>query len=604
MPLLQLTSISLAFGRHPLLEDVSLEIGERERIAIVGRNGAGKSTLLKVLAGTLPPDSGTWWQSAGTEIGYLPQDIPQVDQPATIEDIVLGEDTGGSMEDWEMQVALQDWLEEWKISGDHSFASLSAGMKRKVWLARAMLRQPDVLFLDEPTNHLDIEAITWLEKALENYSGTVVLVTHDRTFLQNVAKRILSVDRGEVSSWECAYDEFLRRREKQWEEEDAHLNALNKELKKEEAWLRQGVKARRTRNQGRLRALQDLRKQRRAVRKRTGTATLQLDAAGYSGEKVADLQQVTYAWPGQPPVVRDFSFRLTRGDRIGIVGPNGAGKSTLIKLILGDLTPTSGEIERGTNWEVLYFDQLRDRLNEEASIFENIGEGSDFVEHQGVKKHVTGYLREFLFPPEQVMSPVKSLSGGEKNRLMLARLLLRPANFLVLDEPTNDLDLETIELLEEALFNYPGTLLLISHDRSFLDRVVTDLWVFQGNGEIRHNVGGYQEYLDEQQVLARQVSPTASVSRPSAEKSSEQKTSRFLNREQNELDSLPGLVEKLEEKQVEITRALADPQVYRDHPDRQRVLQKQWDDLEEEKNRFFQRWEELEERKKLLSGEK
>ncbi|MCH8475836.1 MAG: ATP-binding cassette domain-containing protein [Opitutales bacterium] len=604
MPLLTIHNLSLAFGADPLFDAVSADIEAGERIGLVGRNGCGKSTFLRCLAGQMEPDEGEIRLSPGHSAGYLPQEVSFPEAGVTVEEVVFSDQSAAVHEDWQLQAAWQDWVEAWELSPQAPFADLSAGVKRKVWLARAMLRKPDLLLLDEPTNHLDIKAIEWLEERLRSHSGAMLMVTHDRVFLQNTCNRIYDLDRGHLTTWDCSYESYLRRKEKLEEEEAARLSSLQKELKKEEAWLKQGVKARRTRNQGRLRALVKLREKRRNWKEKQGTARISLETGEYSGEKVAVFDKVEFGYGDGDSLVENFTFRLSRGDRLGIVGPNGVGKSTLIRLLLGHLEPRHGGIVRGTQWQPVYFDQLRETFNEEETVFWNIGGGADFVSQNGQKKHVLAYLKEFLFPPEQVMSPVKSLSGGEKNRLLLARLFLQPANLLVLDEPTNDLDMETIELLEEVLHEYSGTLVLISHDRKFLDNLVTDLLVFEGVGQIRQVVGGYSDYLAGQKRKSPSPGKAESAGKAMVKKGyTKAKPRKFLNRERRELDEIPQQLETLEAEQEKIAKVIASPETYKDDQGQGAAdLQKQWDALEEKKNQFYQRWEELEALREELEG--
>jgi len=486
---LTLRKVSIGFGGpHPLLDEVSLVLSEGERACIVGRNGAGKSTLLRIAAGTLAPDSGEVYHPAHVRVAYLPQEIPD-NLAGTVAELVHAGLREAEQHDWEAERRVERLLQDMALPAGQRFEALSAGMKRRVLLARELAGAPDVLLLDEPTNHLDIAAIAWIEQLLKGFRGAVLFITHDRAFLRNVATRILDLDRGTLTSWDCDYPTYLVRKEEWLEAEARQWAVFDKKLSQEEAWIRQGVKARRTRNEGRVRALKRLREEHRARRQRTGSVRLQIEEASRSGVKVIAAEEASVAFDGRTVIDR-FSDVVERGDKIGIVGPNGAGKSTLLKLLLGRIEPTSGSVEHGTGLQVAYFDQTRAQLVETETVQQAIGGGREYIEVNGGRKHVIGYLGDFLFPPDRARSPVSMLSGGERNRLLLARLFTEPFNVLVMDEPTNDLDLETLELLEELLANYAGTLLLVSHDRAFLDNVVTDLLVLEGDGQVRAFVGG------------------------------------------------------------------------------------------------------------------
>jgi len=512
----------MAYGHVPLLDEASLQVEPGERVCVIGRNGTGKSTLLQILGGFAAPAGGRIWMQPGVRVGQLAQDAPFLDARPVFDIVAeglgnLGElvadyhhaatavaedatparlDRLGTLQHeleerdgWRLEQQVELVLEHLGLQADASAATLSGGWRRRVLLARALAGQPDLLLLDEPTNHLDIESMTWLESFLTDYPGTVVFVTHDRVFLQNVATRIVELDRGRLTSWPGDYANFLRRKEESLASEATQQEKFDKRLAGEEVWLRQGVKARRTRDEGRVKALMAMRAERAARREQTGAVRLQVELAERSGQMVFEVDRVSKAF-GATPVVDDLTLRVVRGDRIGLIGPNGSGKTTLLRMLLGDLAPDAGEIRQGANAQIAYYDQQREQLDPERSVVDTIGDGRDTVTINGREQHVHGYLRDFLFPPERALSPVKALSGGERNRLLLARLFTRPANVLVLDEPTNDLDIETLELLEALLAEWPGTLLLVSHDRAFIDHVVTSTLVFEGKGRVREYVGG------------------------------------------------------------------------------------------------------------------
>lgn len=596
--MLSVRKVTMSFGGAPLLEDASLEVSAGERVCLVGHNGAGKSTLLGIVDGTLAPDQGEVQLAPGNRLASLPQTVP-ADLVGTIESVVSGglDDTG--LPEWEMQTQVERILEEMELEGGRTVETLSAGLKRRVLLARALVSDPELLILDEPTNHLDLPAIRWTETFLrERYRGALLFVTHDRTFLQNVATRIIDLDRGRLISWDCDYRTYLERKA-EWLAAEAHQQAeFDKKLAEEERWIRRGIQARRTRNEGRVRALKRMREEHRARRQKIGSVNLQIDAANRSGNKVIAAEEASFAY-GDTAVINPFSTLISRGDRIGIVGPNGAGKTTLLRLLLGELSPASGEVQLGTNLEIAYFDQLRNQLDEDQTVVESIAGGSETVSLQGGTKHVMSYLGDFLFPPDRARSPVSMLSGGERNRLLLARLFTRPANLLVLDEPTNDLDLETLELLEERLTEFTGTILLVSHDRSFLDHVVTDLLVLDGSGSVESFVGGYSDYLAQKRppppAPARQSTKPAVGKRPPRPR-------KFLNRERWELEALPGEIEELESEQAVLAERLADPSLYQGSSDALLKIQSRIHEIESKLPEKYARWEELESLREALEG--
>ena len=591
MPLITLTGVDYSVGGPLLLDHVDLAIEPGERIALIGRNGAGKSTLLKLLAAELRPDDGEVRLEGGRRVARLEQEVP-LDAQGDVFDVVaagLGElgallaefhhlshaasvDTEAlarvqarieAADAWTLERRVEDTLQRLSLDGDAAFARLSGGMKRRVLLARALVSAPDLLLLDEPTNHLDIEAIDWLEGFLKSWNGALVFVTHDRRFLRALATRIVEIDRGRVTSWPGDWDNYLRRREERLNAEAQESARFDKLLAQEEAWIRQGIKARRTRDEGRVRRLKAMRVERAQRRELGGNVRMELAQGEASGKKVIEAKAVSFAY-GDRVLVRDFSTTILRGDRIGLIGPNGSGKTTLLKLLLGELAPTSGEVRRGTQLQVAYFDQYRAMLREDWNAMENVAEGSDTVEVGGRRKHVLGYLQDFLFTPERARAPITRLSGGERNRLLLAKLFAQPSNLLVMDEPTNDLDVETLELLEELLADYPGTLLLVSHDRDFLDNVVTSTLVMEGDGRVGEYVGGYTDWLRQRpatpaapppaKVSAKAVAPAPSP--PAAARR------RLSYREARELEELPARIETLEARVASLTAQLGEPGFY------------------------------------------
>ncbi|MDX2111772.1 MAG: ATP-binding cassette domain-containing protein [Verrucomicrobiota bacterium] len=594
--MLTLNKVSMGFGGPPLLNEVTVEIHPMERICVVGRNGTGKSTMMKVISGEIKPDSGDVWRSPQARIAVLPQEVP-VGVHGTVTEVVLQGLEGLDVEHWDADMRLDRTLGAMGLDGEAEFSALSAGMRRRVWLARCVIGEPALLLLDEPTNHLDIDSIAWLEEFLRIFPGALLFVTHDRAFLQRVATRILDLDRGQLMSWDCDYETYIKRKE-DWLANEARQNALfDKRLSQEETWIRQGVKARRTRNEGRVRALKKMREEHQARRQKVGSVRLEIEEANRSGVKVIAAEDASFSY-GDKVIIKEFSALIARNDKIGIVGPNGAGKTTLIKLLLGSLAPTGGKVLQGTNLQVAYFDQLRDKLNEQSTVKDSIADGNEFVEINGRKTHVISYLQDFLFAPDRARSTVNMLSGGERNRLLLARLFTRPFNLLVMDEPTNDLDMETLELLEELLANYQGTLLLVSHDRAFLDNVVTDLLVLEGGGVVRSFVGGYADYLE---VRKREVNAVRERARLAEEKAkpatapkSTEKPRKFTNRERQELESLPAELEKLEKDlQTEMAK-MVDPVFYQKGGAAVKETEKKIHAMEKTLHDKFSRWEELE----------
>ena len=624
--LLTLRDISHSYSGPSLLDKVGLTVSENERISLIGRNGEGKSTLLRIIAGLVQADEGERQVALGTGISYLPQEVP-TDLAGTTFEIVAGglEDLAGLlvayhaatqavMQDaseqnldrmaeaqhalenaggWHFEQQVETTLSKLSLDPDERFESLSGGRKRRVLLARELVREPQLLLLDEPTNHLDIDSIKWLEGFLSSWNGSLLFITHDRAFMQRLATRIIELDRGRLTDWPGDYRNYLRRREERAHAEAKANERFDKKLAQEEVWIRQGIKARRTRNEGRVRQLQAMREAYRQRRKGQGEARINLQEADRSGKLVAELENVSYCW-GDNELIRDFSTTILRGDKIGIIGPNGCGKSTLLGLLLGRLKPTSGRIRTGTGLEVAYFDQLRASLDMNKSVQDNVGGGSDKVEINGKSRHIVSYLQDFLFTPDRIRQPLNALSGGERNRVLLARLFTRPANLLVLDEPTNDLDVETLELLEELLSDYQGTLLLVSHDRSFIDAVVTSTLVFEGDGVITECAGGYSDWLREKSAREPAVTTLAAektVAKKPKQKSAVNKLSYKLQRE---LDALPGRIDRLENEIEALHAQLADPELYRDNAERVSDLKQQLSDRESELEQVFERWEELE----------
>ena len=596
MPLLSLDRVSHAYGHLPLLDEASVQIEPRERVCVIGRNGTGKSTLLQIVGGDLAPDEGGVWTQPGLRIGRLAQDAPLQDE-RPVSDVVseglgdLGE------EDWQREQRVEMVLSRLSLPPDVSVATLSGGWRRRVLLARALVGQPNLLLLDEPTNHLDIESMTWLETFLVDYPGAVMFVSHDRVFLQRVATRIIELDRGQLTSWPGDYATFLRTKEAQLATEAVHHAKFDKRLAEEEAWLRQGIKARRTRNEGRVRALLEMRSDKAARRTQVGTVRLQADAGERSGQLVIEAKGISKAF-AQTPVVSNASIRLVRGDRVGLIGPNGSGKTTMLRLLTGDLEPDEGEVQQGANVQIAYYDQQREQLDPERTVFDTIADGNETVTVNGKPKHVHGYLRDFLFSRERAISPVKALSGGERNRLLLARLFTRPANLLVLDEPTNDLDIETLELLEALLIDWPGTLLLVSHDRAFIDHVVTSTLVFEGDGRVQEYVGGYADWERQRRhaepAPKRRLQPAApGVHTPPAGATSRRKLSY---REQQELDKLPEQLEQLEAEQQMLQADVADPGFYKKPAESIHQTLARLDALEQSILDCYARWDELDAR--------
>ncbi len=637
MALLSLNNLTFTYSRPNLLDGITLHIERGERIGLVGRNGAGKSTLMKLIAGLLKPDDGSIDLQAEAIVARLDQEVPQGGDRTAFDMAAEGfgplckavsdyRNIGHKLHDgfeltekehkayenashaiadadqWSAADRLDALLVEMQLPADVKYSSLSAGMKRRVLLAAAMIREPDILLLDEPTNHLDITSIVWLQGFLKRFSGTLIFVTHDRVFLQDIADRIVEVDRGRLFDWTCDYQTFLKRRDQMLAAESVEQAQFDKKLAEEERWIRQGVKARRTRNEGRVRALKEMREERRQRRKKVGTAKMFLQEAERSGQIVARLENVTHSFGGEP-VIRDFTTTVFRNDRIGIIGPNGAGKSTLLRIMLGQLVPTEGKVRQGTNLAVGYFDQLRNQLDENKTARENISDGTDFLMINDQKRHIMGFLQDFLFSPERAHTLVKFLSGGERNRLLLAKMMSKPANILVLDEPTNDLDAETLELLEDMLPNFSGTVLLVSHDRAFLNNVVSSTIVFEGDGEIGEYDGGYDDWLrarDQRETIDREsgdperYSGKSEANVVSSATVVSVKVKKLSFKEQRELDELPDRIASLEKRQKELHAEMAAPGYYQSGGDRITKAATELAKIEEDLTHCFQRWEALE----------
>jgi ATP-binding cassette subfamily F protein uup len=634
MALISLDRVSIAYGHLPLLDNIALQVEPRERICIIGRNGTGKSTLLRIISGEQAPDSGVVHKQPGIRTALLVQDVPlsadrsvfdvvaeglgdlsdlvmtyhhtavevaEHGTPALLEKLGRLHHELEEKDGWRLEQRIEMVLARLELPPEAIVNTLSGGWCRRVLLAQTLVAQPDLLLLDEPTNHLDIEAINWLESFLAEYAGTVIFVTHDRTFLQRLATRIIELDRGQLTSWPGDYATFLRKKEEWLANESLRHEKFDKRLAEEEAWLRKGVKARRTRNEGRVRALMAMREERSARRTQMGTVRLQLESADPSGRIVFEADHLTKGFDGKP-VIENFSARIMRGDRIGLIGPNGIGKTTLLRLLLGEGSPDSGIIKRGTNVQVAYYDQQREQLDPERTVFETIGDGNETVTVNGRSRHVNGYLRDFLFPLERSRSPVKALSGGERNRLLLARLFTRSANLLVLDEPTNDLDLETLEILEEQLLEFPGTLLLVSHDRAFLDNSVTSTFVFEGNAKVQEYVGGYEDWLRQRPLPAAKEEAPREKRTPPAGSSSADEASPSRRKlsylEKREFDSLPDRIEALETEQQQLHSAVTHPDFYKESPEKIKQALTRQEELQKELLDVYALWDKFDSRMK------
>jgi len=595
MALLSLRDVSTQYGGPAVLDTVSFSIEPGDRACITGRNGEGKSTLLKIIAGLISPDSGEIISQPGLRVAYLTQDVPE-DIEGTVSSIV--EQGVGSAADHAHHPGASLFLTQLGLDGDVPFNTLSGGMRRRVLLARALAAEPHLLLLDEPTNHLDIESIEWLETFLRKSRCACLFVTHDRAFLKSVAIKVLDLDRGQLAGWDCDYTTFVQRKQDLLSDESVFWERKTKKLAQEEAWIRRGVKARTTRNEGRVAALLKLREEFKQRRTQSGVSRLHLDMGGSSGEQVLKIKNVSFSYPGAEPVIRDFSTKVLRGERIGIIGPNGSGKTTLLNLLCGRLPPATGSVTAGARVQIAFFDQLRAQLNLEESVLHNLADNKDEVVIGGVHKHVYGYLQDFLFTPDRARTPVKALSGGERARLLLAKLFLQPGNLLVMDEPTNDLDIETLELLEEQLLGYAGTLLLVSHDRVFLDNVVTSTFVLDGSGTVGLYPGGYADWLRQRPAPAP-LRPQASASRPSAPR---RNRAQLSYKEQRERKELPILIEKLEAEIAALHATLCDTSLYQKSPASADAAKVRLPQAEAELETVFARWADIEEHAARLQG--
>ncbi|MFO7584886.1 MAG: ATP-binding cassette domain-containing protein, partial [Anaerolineales bacterium] len=570
MAVISLQEVSLGFGGPLLLENINLQVERGESVGLLGRNGAGKSTLLKLLNGDISPDSGVVSRQQNLRAAYLSQEVPQA-LSGRVDRLVAGGLDSAAVQfehPWQAQLQVEQILSRMQLEPSADFEVLSAGMKRRVLLARALVRSPDLLLLDEPTNHLDIDAIDWLEDFLKRWGGTLFFVTHDRVFLQRLATRIVELDRGRLFDWNCDYVTFLQRKEALLSAEQEQNVNFDKKLAQEEQWIRKGIEARRTRNEGRVRALKRLREMRRERREQAGKVRMQIQAEKRSGRLVIDVEKISYSF-GTEIIVQDFSTTIQRGDKIGIIGPNGSGKTTLLRLLMGELTPQQGSVYLGTNLEVAYFDQLRAQLDESKSVLDNVGQGRDTITINGKQRNLVGYLEDFLFTRDRVKAPISALSGGERNRLLLARLLAQPANLLVLDEPTNDLDIETLEVLEELLMDYAGTLLLVSHDRAFLNNLVTSTLALDESGRVKEYIGGYDDWRQEKAAQSKaaeektiRAGGNIQPEKSSSNRKPSNKEQRAIEAEKRELAELPGRIEALEAEQHQLSASMADSSFY------------------------------------------
>jgi len=633
MSLVSLRNIALGFGGPTLLDGVNLEIEKAERICLVGRNGTGKSTLFKILMGELQADDGSIQIGQGIRISRLAQEVPKDTQGSVYSVVAKGLDKAGQLlirfhdlshrladdmdlmpefekvqheleavNGWQVGQRIDQVLSRLDLDADTEFSSLSGGWKRRVLLAQTLVAEPDVLLLDEPTNHLDIEMIAWLEDFLLNYNGTLVFITHDRMFLRRLATRIIELDRGKLTSWPGNYEKYLEHKQAALNAEATEAAHFDKKLAEEEKWIRQGIKARRTRNEGRVRALEKMRSERAQRREVTGKAKLQMQDSAASGKIVIEAKDVTWSWTSeqgeQKTLLKNFSTTIMRGDKIGIIGPNGCGKTTLIRLLLGDLQAEQGEIKQGTKLDIAYFDQLRGQLDPEKNVQDNVAGGNDHVTINGMPRHVISYLGDFLFSPQRARTPVKALSGGERNRLLLAKLFTQPANMLVMDEPTNDLDVETLELLESILVEYDGTVIIVSHDRSFINEVVTSTLVFENNMQVNEYVGGYDDWLRQRRISSSNKSEQAKVKPKeaitTAVVSEEKKPRKLSYKEQSELEKLPAKIETLETEQEALHAKMANADFYQQDSDVVNQVQQRLADIEAELTKGYARWEKLE----------
>lgn len=632
MPVLKLDNAQLAYGLQVLLDGVDLNIRRGQRVCLIGRNGAGKSSLLKVIDGEVDLDGGQVWRKPGLKMSRLEQDLPLADDLIVYDAVAAGLEGVGELlsefhsliqkideksmnrlgevqskidavDGWSLQTQVDSVLSRLELPADATMAELSGGWRRRVALARALVSQPDVLLLDEPTNHLDIEAIQWLEQQILAFQGAVIFITHDRALLQNLATRIVELDRGHIRSWEGDYASFLDFREQQLAEEERHNALFDKRLVEEEKWIRQGIKARRTRNEGRVRALKAMRTERGERREKQGRASFDLNTGQSSGKIVAQLEHIGHGWGGHA-LIEDFSARILRGDRIGLIGANGMGKSTLLKILIGELTPNYGGVELGTNLQIAYFDQLREQLDLDKSAVDNVSEGRDSIEVNGQSRHIISYLSDFLFTGERARTPLRALSGGERNRVLLAKLFSKPSNLMILDEPTNDLDVETLELLEDLLSQYQGTMLLVSHDRAFLDNVVSSVYAFEGQARVLEYVGGYEDWRhqggqwcsladDKQAKENLNTVPAEQAVDSTGSAAADKKTEKLSYKLQRELDALPAKIEKAEQALEALQQQTAATDFYQQEQSRMDQVLQQLTEAEAALELLYERWEEL-----------
>jgi ATP-binding cassette subfamily F protein uup len=600
MALISLQDVSIGFGGPRLLEEINLQIESGEWVGLLGRNGMGKSTLLKLISGEISPHSGTIAWQQNLRVAYLPQEVPQ-GLSGRVRDVVesgLEATVSGTLDDehqWQRQHQVEKVLSRMELDPEERFEVLSAGLKRRVYLARGLARNPDLLLLDEPTNHLDINSIDWLESFLKRWGGTLLFVTHDRVFLQRLATRIVELDRGKLFDWNCDYSTYVKRKEEMLSAEQSQNAVFDKKLAQEEQWIRKGIEARRTRNEGRVRALKRLREMRRERRELSGKVRMQISTENRSGRLVIEAENVNYSF-GDKKIIQDFSITIQRGDKVGIVGPNGSGKTTLLRVLMGDLAPLLGEVRHGTNVEMAYFDQLRAQLDETKSVLDNVGQGRDTITINGRARNLMGYLEDFLFTRDRARAPISALSGGERNRLLLARLFTQPANLLILDEPTNDLDIDTLEVLEDLLLEYDGTLLLVSHDRAFLNNIVTSTLILDGTGNVSEYVGGYDDWQKQiEQIPAPQAKPQAdSVIQAESKVGSKPAARKLSYNEKRELEELPKQIEMLEAEQHKLSLEMEDPAFYRQEGATITQVVDRLQELHEDLSRLYQRWAELE----------
>ena len=625
MALVTLQDIYLSYGQPPLIDGINLSIERGERVCLIGRNGAGKSTLLNILTGKIIPDDGVVKTTDGVKIAQLEQAVPTDTQGSVYEVIANGLGKEGALaqsyyrlstevaaqptkknmaeleacqaeldlvDGWDVNSRVEAIITKMGLNANTDIADLSGGYKRRVLLARALVSDPDLLVLDEPTNHLDIEAIQWLESFLKKWEAALLFISHDREFMDNLATRFIEIDRGKVMEFNCNYNTYLKRKKEMLETEDKHNALFDKRLSQEEAWIREGIKARRTRNEGRVRALEAMREEFAARRKHQGKAKLNVVEAEKSGKIVVEARDINFIFEGDPeqkPIVKGFSALIQRGDKIGLIGGNGSGKTTLIKLLQGELAPSTGKIKIGTNLNIAYFDQYRSALNEEKTVQDNVSGGRDMIDVGGKSRHVVSYLRDFLFAPERCRQPVKVLSGGERNRLLLAKLFTQPSNMLILDEPTNDLDIDTLDLLEELLIDYKGTIILVSHDRAFINNVVTSTLAFEGNGAFNSYVGGYNDWLRQRtQQLNQSSKPKKTDTRV------KKKTTKLSYKDQRELDALPDQIETLEIEITNISQQMSDPDFFKSARDQVQKTENRLSELQKQLSHCYERWEILE----------